>query len=358
MAIPTTLEGFTHKSLITKPHSLTYSYYLSPNFATAITANPPKPILLLLHGFPDYAHMWAGVVPTLLSLNYPLIIPDLLGFAGSSKPTEPSMYNYRQQASSFAQILDNEGIPASFGARIIPVGHDWGSGNAQRFYLYHRERCQGLVLLSLAYQVPSPKPFDLDTANKALEKRFGYPQWAYWEFFTAKDAPRLMRENLERFWEVNNGNFPSRKPEEKGRDVWMREMFCRHGTMRDYVVGEGEYKGWSVEAKKYPNWEEEKKKFMQRFERDGFEGPVCYYHSLNQNTMLEDEKYLCEKEGKEDRRRIVVPLLYVGQTGDWVCMCALEPLAVYWYVVTDLPINRPHRSHERCERARFSGRLH
>ena len=50
--------------------------------------------------------------------------------------------------------------------------------------------------------------------------------------------------------------------------------------------------------------------------RDGFEGPVCYYHSLKNNTMIEDERALCGADGD---RRIDVPLLYIGQTGDWVC---------------------------------------
>lgn len=315
MPTPMDLDSFTHKSLITKPYRLTYSYYTFPKFSSHTSSNTP--VLLLLHGFPDSAHMWSGVVPSLLPLNLPIIIPDLLGFAGSSKPTEPARYNYRQQASSFAQILDAEGIS---GKRVIPVGHDWGSANAQRFYLYHRERCKGLVLLSLAYQVPSPEPFNLVMANKQTEKRFGYPQWAYWEFFTAPDAPETMRLNLERFWEVNNGNYPSREQGEKGRDVWMREMFCVSGAMREYVEGKGRYKNWTVDKKDYPNWEAEKKRFVERFSRDGFEGPVCYYLSLKGNTMLEDEKWLCEKGEKgEDRRVIDVPLLFIGQTGDWVC---------------------------------------
>lgn len=313
------LDGFEHKSLITSPYNLTYSYYLSPNFHASSTSSANTPVLLLLHGFPDHAHMWSGVVPSLLSLGYPLVVPDLLGFGGSSKPTDPARYNYRQQASALSQILDAEGI-SSTQQRVIPCGHDWGSATAQRFFLYHRSRCQALILLSLAYQIPSAEPFDMDAANKQTAKRFGYPQWAYWEFFTAPDAPELMRQSPVRFWEVNNGNYPSKDAEEKGRDVWMREMFCVHGAMREYVEGKGKYEGWTVDRKKYPNWEAEQKRFVERFSRDGFEGPVCYYLSLKGNTMLEDEKWLCQKDDQgRDRRRIDVPLLFIGQTGDWVC---------------------------------------
>jgi soluble epoxide hydrolase / lipid-phosphate phosphatase len=185
MAVYMDLIGFEHKSLITTPNNLTYSYYLSPDFHSKLKSTPSTPILLLLHGFPDDAHMWAGVVPSFLQLNYPCILPDLLGFSGSSKPTNPNLYNYRQQANSLAQILDFEGVPK----RVIPIGHDWGSATAQRFFLYHRERCTGLCIISLAYQIPSPKPFSLWNENHETAKKFGYPQWAYWNF--CKSYPTL-----------------------------------------------------------------------------------------------------------------------------------------------------------------------
>lgn len=33
-----------------------------------------------------------------------------------------------------------------------------------------------------------------------------------------------MEADPERMWEVNNGLYPSNVPEEKGRDIWMREV--------------------------------------------------------------------------------------------------------------------------------------
>ena len=99
-----------------------------------------------------------------------------------------------------------------------------GSAISQRFYLYHKQRCVGLCLLSLAYQVPTDKPFDLDEQNKLTAGRFGYPQWEYWNFFTAPDAPKLMEADPSRMYEVNHGLYPSNIPEENGRDIWMREV--------------------------------------------------------------------------------------------------------------------------------------
>ena len=299
------MENFEHKTIVTKPYDLIYSYYLSPN---SKQVQDSAPTLVFCHGFPDDAYMWAGAIPHLIDLPYRMILVDLLGFGGSSKPVEASKYNYKQQADSIAQILDAEQV----GNNVIPIGHDWGSATVQRFYLYHRHRCIGLSIISLAYQIPSSDPFDLDKTNEATSKRFGYPQWEYWRFFTAPDAPQLMHDNLARFYEVNNGHYPSPDPKENGHDVWMREMFCTPNAMREYISGTGKYKGFTVPLKRYRNGELLKQRFIDRLSKDGLEGPVNYYHSLAQNTMLEEERTITDKS-------ITVPLLYIGQTGDWVC---------------------------------------
>lgn len=110
------MDKLENKSLITTPYNLTYSYYLSPNFAKYL--NPSVPTLVFLHGYPDDAYMWAGAIPTFLKLPYPFIVLDLLGFAGSSKPVDASKYNYKNQANSIAQILDKEGVPNN----VVPIG--------------------------------------------------------------------------------------------------------------------------------------------------------------------------------------------------------------------------------------------
>ena len=305
------MDSFEHKTLVTQPFNLTYSYYLSPDFHQNLQGGVPT--LVFSHGYPDDAFMWAGAVHHMLKFPYPIILLDILGLGKSSKPTDPSKFNYKQQADSIAQILDKEGVQNN----VIPIGHDWGSAISQRFYLYHKDRCIGLCLLSLAYQIPSSKPFDLDQQNKLTAGRFGYPQWEYWNFFTASDAPALMEADLSRMYEVNHGLYPSNIPEENGRDIWMREMFCTLGAMREYVAKQGKYADYTVELKPYAKNPELKKAFIDRMKRDGFSAPVCYYHSLKNNTMLEEErKFLCQHE---ESKRIDVPLLYIGQTGDWVC---------------------------------------
>jgi soluble epoxide hydrolase/lipid-phosphate phosphatase len=123
------MNKLEHRTLVTEPHDLTYSYFLSPGFNNRI--DPSIPTLVFLHGFPDDAYMWAGAVPHLLKLPYPFILVEILGLGDSSKPTEASLFNYRKQANSIAQILDREKVPNN----VIPIGHDWGSGRPRPSYL-------------------------------------------------------------------------------------------------------------------------------------------------------------------------------------------------------------------------------
>lgn len=116
------MNKLEHKTLVTKPFDLTYSYHLSPGFNKKL--DPSVPTLVFTHGFPDDAYMWAGAMPSLLKLPYPFVVVEILGLGDSSKPTDAAKYNYRPQANSIAQILDNEKVPNN----VIPIGHDWGSG--------------------------------------------------------------------------------------------------------------------------------------------------------------------------------------------------------------------------------------
>lgn len=144
-----------------------------------------------------------------------------------------------------------------------------------------------------------------------------------------------MNADLERMYEVNHGFYASPKPEEGGRDVWMREMFCTPGAMREYVARQGKWKDSSVKLKPYAKNAELKKRFVERLSKGGFEGPVQYYHSLKNNTMLEDERELCKAPDNADKK-ITVPLLYIGQTGDWVCRTDLMGPAKEQGLVADL----------------------
>ena len=67
------------------------------------------------------------MLPMFTSLPNCCIIPDLLGFGGTSKPTDPQMYAYDLMAQDLVDILDHEGFD-----KVVSIGHVHGSGLAAR----------------------------------------------------------------------------------------------------------------------------------------------------------------------------------------------------------------------------------
>jgi soluble epoxide hydrolase / lipid-phosphate phosphatase len=93
-----------------------YRYYASPSSSSKYT-------LLLLHGYPDSALLYAPVIPELLKTGLRIIVPDLLGYDGTSKPEDPKHYEWKGQSQDLLEILKQENVSDN----IISVGHDWGS---------------------------------------------------------------------------------------------------------------------------------------------------------------------------------------------------------------------------------------
>jgi soluble epoxide hydrolase/lipid-phosphate phosphatase len=162
------MDEFQKKTLKTS-RGYTYTYYTADG-------DRSLPTLFFQHGWPDEAAMWAGVASRIRSSSkYPIIIPDLLGYGGTDKPTDPAEYKWDVMTKDLIDIIDNENVD-----KVISIGHDWGSGCASRVYSYHPDRVAGLVNLNVPYHAPGRERMNLDAANAITEKIFGYPQLMYW----------------------------------------------------------------------------------------------------------------------------------------------------------------------------------
>lgn len=178
---------------LTTSRGMQYHYYTS----APSTYNPSKPTLVLHHGFPDTAHTWSKMLPYLSKLPNRLVIPNLLGYEETSKPTDPKAYAYHLMIKDILDILDAEGVD-----KVITLGHDHGVGAASRFWLHAPERTVGVILLNVAYRPPAKGQwFDLAATNAQLTKAFGYPLMEYWNFFLEPDTPELMNVKIDELWD-------------------------------------------------------------------------------------------------------------------------------------------------------------
>lgn len=104
------------------------------------------PLLLLLHGFPEYRGGWYGQIPA-LARHFRVVAPDLRGFGDSDKPR--AGYDARTLALDALGLIDALG--GGRAARV--VGHNWGGFIAWALAYLHPERLDRLTVIN------SPHPY-------------------------------------------------------------------------------------------------------------------------------------------------------------------------------------------------------
>jgi pimeloyl-ACP methyl ester carboxylesterase len=106
------------------------------------------PLVVLLHGFPEFWYAWRHQLPALASAGYRVVAPDLPGYNTSDKP--PRVRDYRPQVLA-REVAD---LIVALGAGSATVaGHDWGGALAWLLAMHHPERVQRLVILNAPHPV-------------------------------------------------------------------------------------------------------------------------------------------------------------------------------------------------------------
>jgi pimeloyl-ACP methyl ester carboxylesterase len=103
------------------------------------------PAFVLLHGFPDNAHIYDDLIPHLVAAGRRIVAIDFLGFGASDKP-EGAFYSFPQQIGDVEAVVEALKLD-----RVIPVGHDAGGPAAVNFALRHPDRTAAVVLMNVFY---------------------------------------------------------------------------------------------------------------------------------------------------------------------------------------------------------------
>lgn len=106
------------------------------------------PLVLLLHGFPDFWYCWRHQLPVLAEAGFRVIAPDLRGYNTSEKPD--GIRPYRLELLS-ADVLDLICQAGATHAHII--GHDWGGVIAWHIAMHHPDVVERLAILNAPHPV-------------------------------------------------------------------------------------------------------------------------------------------------------------------------------------------------------------
>jgi pimeloyl-ACP methyl ester carboxylesterase len=108
------------------------------------------PLVVLLHGFPEFWYSWRRQIPALVEAGFHVLAPDMRGYDLSDKPRGIQAYTTEILARDVARLVD-----ACDAQRASVVGHDWGAGVAWSFAMLYPERLERLAILN----VPHPLRF-------------------------------------------------------------------------------------------------------------------------------------------------------------------------------------------------------
>ncbi|MGA0605345.1 alpha/beta fold hydrolase [Phenylobacterium sp. VNQ135] len=124
------------------------------------------PLVVLLHGFPDYWGTWKPLMAELNKAGYRTAALDLRGYNLSDKPEGEAAYAMPNLIGDVAAVVAAEGQKDA-----VVVGHDWGAAIAWQVAMNRPDVVNRLVIMS----VPHPAGFAREMAgNKAQQENSQY----------------------------------------------------------------------------------------------------------------------------------------------------------------------------------------
>ncbi len=106
------------------------------------------PLVLLLHGFPEFWYSWREQIPALAAAGYHVVAPDMRGYNASEKPHGVDAYRTDELVADVTGLIDHFGEE---NAHV--VGHDWGGAVAWQVGIERPERVDKLAVLNAPHPV-------------------------------------------------------------------------------------------------------------------------------------------------------------------------------------------------------------
>lgn len=120
------------------------------------------PLVIAIHGFPDYSGSWDQLAPA-LNDAYRFVAIDTRGYNLSDKPVGVANYAMPKLVEDVQAVIQAEGY-----SKATVVGHDWGAAISWNYAFAHPETLERLVILSV------PHPANMGRQLKAAPGNSNY----------------------------------------------------------------------------------------------------------------------------------------------------------------------------------------
>lgn len=144
------------------------------------------PLLILIHGFPDFWYSWREQIPALAE-NFQVVAIDQRGYNKSDQPEGVENYSMDKLVADVAAVVKHFQQD-----KAVIVGHDWGGMVAWTFAMQHPDMTDRLIILNL----PHPKGLMRELANNPEQQKNS----AYARNFQHPDAASQMTPGMLVGW--------------------------------------------------------------------------------------------------------------------------------------------------------------
>jgi epoxide hydrolase 4 len=110
------------------------------------------PLIVLLHGFPEFWYSWRYQIPFLAEHGYTVVAPDLRGYNDTDKPR--TGYDVATLTRDIAGLIEGLGQ-----GKAIIVGHDWGGALAWVFAASYPQMTDRLIVMNAPHPVAMMREF-------------------------------------------------------------------------------------------------------------------------------------------------------------------------------------------------------
>ena len=292
--------------------------------------SPGRPLVVLLHGFPELAFSWRRVMPLIAQAGFYVVAPDQRGYGrttGWSGDYDGDLSPFR-----FLNLVrDTLGMVASLGVDAVAgiVGHDFGSWVAAWCALIRGDVFRSATLMSAPFagappldeDATSPPPHSLIEIEPALGV-LGRPRKHYHVYYTTRQAnahmwhaPQGVHDFLRAYFHYKSADWPHNKPVEL--NGWTADELARMPsyyimdrdcTMADTVVPHMPSSSAIAQCAWLPD--DALAVYASEFSRTGFQGGLNWYR-CRLEPRFNHELQLFAGRG------IDVPSQFIAGASDW-----------------------------------------
>lgn len=186
LLIAFTSTAYANDSPIRSDEIGTHGYAQSGDTRIHYVTAGEGPLVVMIHGFPDYWYTWRHQIPE-LAKTHQVVAIDQRGYNLSDQPVGVEQYSMPKLVDDVKSVLkhfDRE--------EAIIVGHDWGGAVAWSFAMTYPSMTERLVILNL----PHMNGLRRELANNPEQKRAS----EYARRFQATNAADQLTATGLAFW--------------------------------------------------------------------------------------------------------------------------------------------------------------